>query len=116
MKVKVVTYLRTATKDEDTITRKVAELNELLERYKDQWEVVGHYRDYGYSGGQLNRPDLKRLFNDSKKKQFSLVVTIDTAVVARNILVLRKIEITLEKSNVSLFYKNFAKSNWNSEA
>lgn len=53
---------------------------------------------------------------DDKKKQFSLVVTIDTAVVARNILVLRKIEITLAKSNVSLFYKNFAKSNWDSEA
>lgn len=47
-----------------------------LERFakENNMAVVGHYYDIGFSGRDLNRPGLKNIMADGKKKMFQSVL------------------------------------------
>ena len=51
----------------------------MLENYceKQGWEVVAVYQDDGYTGLNMERPDLKRMLKAIERKQVNLVITKD---------------------------------------
>ena len=61
---------------------------EYLEAYcKEQgWDVVQVYQDDGYTGLNMDRPDLQRMLADAKKRKINLVITKDSSRLGRNYL------------------------------
>ncbi len=51
----------------------------MLENYceKQGWEVVAVYQDDGYTGLNMERPDLKRMLKAIERRQANLVITKD---------------------------------------
>ena len=60
----------------------------MLENYceKQGWEVVAVYQDDGYTGLNMERPDLKRMLKAIERKQVNLVITKDLSRLGRNYL------------------------------
>lgn len=50
------------------------------------WQIAKVYVDDGYSGGNFERPDFKRMINDIENKEIDYVVTKDLSRVGRNYL------------------------------
>lgn len=60
----------------------------MLEHYclQQGWEVVAVYQDDGYTGLNMNRPDLQRLLKAVEHKQIDVIVTKDLSRLSRNYL------------------------------
>ncbi len=60
----------------------------LLEQYCESqgWEVVAVYQDDGYTGLNMNRPDLQRMLQAIERKEIDLVITKDLSRLGRNYL------------------------------
>ena len=60
----------------------------MLEKYceKQGWEVVAVYQDDGYTGLNMERPDLKRMLKAIERRQVNLVITKDLSRLGRNYL------------------------------
>ena len=60
----------------------------MLESYceKQGWEVVVVYQDDGYTGLNMERPDLKRMLKAIERRQINLVITKDLSRLGRNYL------------------------------
>ena len=97
-KIKVITYLRVGSKDQVTIFRKNEQLRELLEKHKDDWEIIDNAFDYGVSGRKENRPGLNYVLEMCNKNQVDMVVTLTPAMLARDVLLYK---------DISLFFENF---------
>ena len=48
------------------------------------WDIVGVYVDDGFTGLNMNRPDLKRLLNAIDKRQIDILLTKDLSRLGRN--------------------------------
>ena len=61
---------------------------DMLETYceKQGWEVVAIYQDDGYTGLNMERPDLKRMLKAIERRQANLVITKDLSRLGRNYL------------------------------
>lgn len=66
----------------------IANQRDMLETYceKQGWEVVAVFQDDGYTGLNMERPDLKRMLKAIERKQVNLVVTKDLSRLGRNYL------------------------------
>ena len=55
----------------------------MLEHYceKQGWEVVEVYQDDGYTGLNMERPDLKRMIKAIERRQVNLVITKDCCAI-----------------------------------
>src|SRR5260221_3348761 len=83
---RVALYARVSTEEQregQTIDSQVAE----LERFaRDRvWPVVGTYKDAGWSGGILARPELDRLRDDAAKGVFDAILINDVDRLARDV-------------------------------
>ena len=60
----------------------------LLEKYceKQGWEVVAVYQDDGFTGLNMERPDLQRMLRAIERRQINLVITKDLSRLGRNYL------------------------------
>lgn len=60
----------------------------MLEQHckKQGWEVVAVYQDDGYTGLNMERPDLKRMLKAIEHRQINLVITKDLSRLGRNYL------------------------------
>ena len=60
----------------------------MLEQYceKQGWEVVAVYQDDGFTGLNMERPDLKRMLKAIERRQINLVITKDLSRLGRNYL------------------------------
>ena len=60
----------------------------MLENYCKQqgWEVAAIYQDDGYTGLNMERPDLQRMLKAIERKQINLVITKDLSRLGRNYL------------------------------
>ena len=57
----------------------IANQRDMLEKYceKQGWEVVAVYQDDGFTGLNMERPDLQRMLKAIERKQINLVITKD---------------------------------------
>ena len=53
---------------------------------KKGWQIAKIYADDGYSGGNFERPDFKRMIQDIENKEIDCVVTKDLSRLGRNYL------------------------------
>ena len=71
-------YCRLSKDDDlDGESASIANQRDMLENYceKQGWEVVAVYQDDGYTGLNMERPDLKRMLKAIERRQINLVVT-----------------------------------------
>ena len=57
----------------------IANQRDMLEKYceKQGWEVVAVYQDDGFTGLNMERPDLQRMLRAIERRQINLVITKD---------------------------------------
>ena len=82
-------YCRLSKDDDlDGESASIANQRAMLENYceKQGWEVVAVYQDDGYTGLNMERPDLKRMLKAIERKQVNLVITKDLSRLGRNYL------------------------------
>ena len=82
-------YCRLSKDDDlDGESASIANQRDMLETYceKQGWEVVAVYQDDGYTGLNMERPDLKRMLKAIERRQINLVVTKDLSRLGRNYL------------------------------
>ena len=87
--VQAAIYCR-LSKDDDLQgeSASIANQRDMLEKYCGQqgWEVVTVYQDDGYTGLNMERPDLKRMLAAIERRQVNLVITKDLSRLGRNYL------------------------------
>ena len=73
-------YCRLSKDDDlDGESASIANQRDMLESYceKQGWEVVAVYQDDGYTGLNMERPDLKRMLKAIERRQINLVFSQD---------------------------------------
>src|SRR4029077_10945722 len=86
-----------------TIDSQIAEL-ERFSREKT-WLIVGTYKDNGWSGGMMERPELDRLRDDAQKSVFDAVLINDVDRLARDVAHLGVIKRDLERKGVKVIFR-----------
>lgn len=82
-------YCRLSKDDDlDGESASIANQRDMLEKYceKQRWEVVAVYQDDGFTGLNMERPDLKRMLKAIERRQINLVLTKDLSRLGRNYL------------------------------
>src|SRR5260370_1064399 len=84
--LRVAVYARVSTEEQregQTIDSQVSE----LERFADThgWVIVSSYKDAGWSGSVMARPDLDRLRDDARSGRFQAVLINDVDRLARDV-------------------------------
>ena len=77
-------YCRLSKDDDlDGESASIANQRDMLEKYceKQGWEVVAVYQDDGYTGLNMERPDLKRMLKAIERRQINLVITKDCCAI-----------------------------------
>jgi site-specific DNA recombinase len=104
--VRVAFYCRVSTEEQregQTIDSQVKE----LERFTADkgWIVTGIYKDDGWSGSILARPELDRLRDDASRGLFSVVLINDVDRLARDVSHLGIIKRDLERKSVRVVFR-----------
>jgi site-specific DNA recombinase len=102
----VAVYARVSTeeqRDGQTIDSQVTEL-ECLTR-ANGWVISGVYKDAGWSGSIMARPELDRLRDDARQGRFQAVLINDVDRLARDVAHLGIIKRDLEKQNVRVIFR-----------
>src|SRR5216684_673683 len=104
--MRLAIYARVSTEEQregQTINSQIAE----LERFaRDKaWVITGVYRDEGWSGGIMERPDLDRLRDDARRGVFQAVLINDVDRLARDVANLGVIKRDLEKQGMKVIFR-----------
>jgi site-specific DNA recombinase len=104
--VRVAIYARVSSEEQregQTIDSQIAE----LERFAGAqgWAIAGIYKDEGWSGAVLARPELDRLRDDATKKLFDVVLLNDVDRMARDVSHLGVIKRDLERKGVEVRFR-----------
>ena len=104
--LRLAIYARVSTEEQregQTIDSQVSE----LERFaRDKaWLIVHIYKDEGWSGGVMERPDLDRLRDDAQKGLFDAVLINDVDRLARDVAHLGVIKRDLEKKGIRVIFR-----------
>ena len=84
---RVAIYCRLSKDDEQQgESASISNQRDYLTDYCKQqgWEIVAYYADDGYTGLNMDRPDLQRLMADCEKHLVNLVITKDASRLGRN--------------------------------
>ena len=82
-------YCRLSKDDDlDGESASIANQRDMLENYckRQGWEVTAVYQDDGYTGLNMERPDLKRMLKAIERREVNLVITKDLSRLGRNYL------------------------------
>src|SRR5579872_5025823 len=104
--LRLAIYARVSTEEQregQTIDSQVAEL-ERCAREKG-WPVTEIYKDEGWSGGVMERPDLDRLRDAAQKGVFDAVLINDVDRLARDVAHLGVIKRDLEKHGIKVIFR-----------
>src|SRR6266852_7448656 len=107
--LRLAIYSRVSTEEQregQTIDSQVSEL-ERFARDKG-WLIAGTYKDEGWSGGVMARPELDRLRDDAQKGVFEAVLINDVDRLARDVAHLGVIKRDLEKKGVRVIFRKLA--------
>jgi len=99
-------YARVSTEEQregQNIDSQIAE----LERFAREkaWLVAGVYKDDGWSGGVMERPELDRLRDDAQKGVFDAALINDVDRLARDVAHLGVIKRDLERKGVKVIFR-----------
>lgn len=85
---KAAAYLRLSREDGDKIeSDSIANQRSLIKDYlknKPDMVLVDEFSDEGYSGTSFDRPSLRRMIEDAKKKQINTIIVKDTSRLGRD--------------------------------
>jgi site-specific DNA recombinase len=104
--VRVAIYARVSSEEQregQTIDSQIAELERFARA--QGWTVAGVYKDEGWSGAVLARPELDRLRDDATKKLFDVVLLNDVDRLARDVSHLGVIKRDLERRGIQVRFK-----------
>src|ERR1017187_3200539 len=104
--LRLAIYARVSTEEQregQTIDSQIAEL-ERFSREKG-WLIAGIYKDEGWSGGVMERPELDRLRDDAQKGVFEAVLINDVDRLARDVAHLGVIKRDLEKKGIKVIFR-----------
>src|SRR5258706_6283065 len=104
--LRLAIYARVSTEEQregQNIDSQVAEL-ERFSRDKG-WPIVRTYKDEGWSGGVMERPELDRLRDDAQKGVFAAVLINDVDRLARDVAHLGVIKRDLEKKGIKVIFR-----------
>jgi len=104
--MKLALYARVSSDEQregQTIDSQIAEL-ERFAREKG-WECVDVYKDDGWSGALLSRPELDRLRDDARNGRFEAVLINDVDRLARDLTNLGVIKGDLERRGVRVIFR-----------
>ena len=75
--------------EQDGLSGSIKNQRDMLEKYceKQGWEVVAVYQDDGFTGLNMERPDLQRMLRAIERRQINLVITKDLSRLGRNRLI-----------------------------
>jgi site-specific DNA recombinase len=109
---RIALYARVSSEEQregQTIDSQIAE----LERFAKErcWVVTDTYRDEGWSGGIIARPNMDRLRDDASKKIFDAVLINDVDRLARDVAHLGVIKRDLERKGVQLIFRKLPSEN-----
>src|SRR5437870_12221491 len=99
-------YARVSTEEQkegQTIDSQISE----LERFAKEkgWQIAGIYKDEGWSGAILDRPELDHLRDDASKGMFGVVLINDVDRLARDVSHLGIVKRDLERHGVEVIFK-----------
>ena len=101
-KKRVALYIRTSSDESvENIDVQKNELKKYCETNGYVWNDKHVYEDIGYSGATDDRPELKRLLQDSKKGEFEIVLAYKIYRLARNLRILLNTIEALNKLGVA---------------
>lgn len=104
--LRVAIYARVSSEEQregQTIDSQIAEL-ERFAREKS-WDLIGVYKDEGWSGALLSRPALDRLRDEAARRHFDLVLLNDVDRLARDVAHLGIVKRDLERSGVKVVFR-----------
>jgi len=104
--LRLAIYTRVSTEEQregQSIDSQVREL-ERFSRDKG-WIVVEAYKDEGWSGSMMARPELDRLRDDARGGRFQAVLIYDVDRLARDVVHLGIIKRDMEKRNVQVIFR-----------
>jgi site-specific DNA recombinase len=104
--LRVAIYCRVSTEEQregQTIESQVTELERFIAG--KSWMKIGVYRDEGWSGTLLARPDLDRLRDDASKGLFDAVLINDVDRLARDVSHLGVIKRDLENRGIRVIFR-----------
>lgn len=104
--LRLAIYARVSTEEQregQNIDSQVTEL-ERFSREKG-WPITGTYKDEGWSGGVMERPELDRLRDDAQKGVFEAVLINDVDRLARDVAHLGVIKRDLERKGVKVIFR-----------
>ena len=108
-KIKVVTYLRVGSCNDNDIVRKENEMYKLIDAHKDDWDVIAQFEDIGCSGRKFEREGLSKLFETLD--DVDMVVTISSEMIARDVLVYKDIYQKIESKKCALYIRDVHRNN-----
>lgn len=109
---RIALYARVSSEEQregQTIDSQIAEL-ERFAKERD-WVVTDIYRDEGWSGGIIARPNMDRLRDDASRKIFDAVLVNDVDRLARDVAHLGVIKRDLERKGVQLIFRKLPSEN-----
>lgn len=112
--IRVVLYARVSSeeqRDGKNIDSQVEELKSFIaSKEKEGWILAGEYKDNGWSGTTLARPELDRLRDDALMGKFDTVVVNDIDRMARDNTDLGLIKKDLIKKGIRLLFRKLPES------
>ncbi len=89
IEILVAIYCRLSKDDDlDGESASIANQRDMLEKYCESqgWKVIAVYQDDGFTGLNMERPDLKRMLKAIERREVNLVITKDLSRLGRNYL------------------------------
>src|SRR5450755_3231270 len=108
----VAIYARVSSEEQregQTIDSQVLELERFA--HEKGWRISGVYKDEGWSGTMLARPNLDHLRDDAMKKAFDAVIINDVDRLARDVTHLGVIKRDLERRGVQVIFRKLFSDN-----
>lgn len=104
--LRVALYVRVSTEEQregQTMDSQIAELKRFADAHG--WVIVNSYKDDGWSGSVMARPELDRIRDDARGGQFEAVLVNDVDRLARDVAQLGIIKRDLERHGVRLIFR-----------
>jgi len=104
--LRLAIYARVSTEEQregQTIDSQVSELDRFAR--EKGWPIVGIYKDEGWSGGVMERPELDRLRDEALRGGFDAVLINDVDRLARDVAHLGVIKRDLERHGIKVIFR-----------